>query len=276
MAGELCSTYASAAEHWQRGLDMGDIRLDRMCEHLTERAAETGTLVLKKLGAGRAGEIAAGRFLANPKVDPAMIIAPHVERTRAACAGRTVVVAHDTSEINFAGRGARRKGLGPAGDGVSPGFFVHPQVAIDAEESAVLGIVGAEFWTRPQGKVADRKQRPADEKESRRWLAGVRVAAEQLADAARIIVVGDRESDIYGLFANRPERAELIVRAAQDRALTDGKLLKATANGWTQLATYTLEVPATRAEARNRGRIGAAGGPRPARYQPASPSAAAP
>ena len=38
---------------------------------------------------------------------------------------RVAEVAHDTSEINFAGRGARRQGLGPAGDGVSPGFFVH-------------------------------------------------------------------------------------------------------------------------------------------------------
>ena len=257
MAGELCSTWPGAAEHWQRGLDMGDIRLDRMSEHLTERAAQTGSLVVKKLGATRAGEVAAGRFLANPNVDPAMILEPAIARTRAACAGRTIVVAQDTTEINFAGRGARRKGLGPAGDGASPGFFIHPQVAIDAEAGAVLGLVGAEFWTRPEGKAGDRKKRPAADKESRRWSEGARVAGEQLAGTRRPIVVGDRECDMFGLFANRPEGVDLLVRANHDRALDDGRLLKAAANGWPVLATYTIEVPARR--------IGAAGGPKAAR-----------
>jgi hypothetical protein len=35
-------------------------------------------------------------------------------------------------------------------------------------------------------------------------------------------MVSDRESDIYLLFARRPERLDLIVRAAQDRKLADG------------------------------------------------------
>jgi hypothetical protein len=51
----------------------------------------------------------------------------------------------DTTEINFAGCDRRRKGLGPAGDGVSKGFFVHPVIAVDAESEAVLGVVGAEI-----------------------------------------------------------------------------------------------------------------------------------
>ena len=53
-------------------------------------------------------------------------------------------------------------------------------------------------------------------------MDGVRVAAAQLARAGRI-VVGDRESDIFGLFANRPERIELLVRASHDRAPDDGR-----------------------------------------------------
>jgi hypothetical protein len=35
-------------------------------------------------------------------------------------------------------------------------------------------------------------------------------------------MVADRESDIYPLFAHKPERLDLIVRAAQDRALEQG------------------------------------------------------
>jgi hypothetical protein len=52
-----------------------------------------------------------------------------------------------------------------------------------------------------------------------RWLRGVERAAELLIGAASVVVVGDRENDIYSCFARRPAGADLIVRAAQDRAL---------------------------------------------------------
>ena len=235
---------------------MSDIRLDRLNNRLFERVVETGSLVVKTLGGTRKDEIATGRFLANDAVDPAMILAPHIERTRAAIAGRSILVVQDTTEINFSGRAARRQGLGPAGDGVSPGFFIHPQVAVDVEHGCVLGLVGAEIWTRPEGKAADRKTRSADEKESRRWLTGAQ-AAGLLDGATRIVVVGDRESDIYALFAERPETVHLLVRAAQDRSLEEGTSLSTVADAWPVLDTRTVEVPARR--------IGSAGGPRAAR-----------
>src|SRR5262249_34418220 len=57
-----------------------------------------------------------------------------------------------------------------------------------------------------------------------RWLAGCRAAASVLADAF-VTMVADRESDIYLLFARKPERLDLIVRASQDRSLADGGTL---------------------------------------------------
>jgi hypothetical protein len=36
-----------------------------------------------------------------------------------------------------------------------------------------------------------------------------------LTDAASVVVVGDRENDIYSCFARRPKGVDLIVRAAQ-------------------------------------------------------------
>lgn len=236
---------------------MGDIRLDRLNARLFERVVESGSLVLKTVGSRRKDEVAASRFLANDAVDPAMILAPHIARTQAAVTGRSILVAQDTTEINFKGRAGRRTGLGPAGDGESPGFFIHPQVVIDAEAGAVLGLIGAEIWTRPDAKAADRKARSADDKESRRWLAGAQCAGDRLAGATRIVVVGDRESDIYDLFVKRPDTVDLLVRAAQDRALADGSSLKAAADKWPVLDQREVEVPARR--------IGAAGGPRAAR-----------
>jgi hypothetical protein len=37
-----------------------------------------------------------------------------------------------------------------------------------------------------------------------RWLTGAASAAERLTEAAAVVVVADRESDIYAAFARRP------------------------------------------------------------------------
>ncbi len=79
---------------------MGDIRLDRLNHKLAERVIETGSLVLKTLGGTRKDEVATGRFLANEAVDPAVILEPHITRTRAAVAGRSVLVVQDTTDTN--------------------------------------------------------------------------------------------------------------------------------------------------------------------------------
>jgi hypothetical protein len=86
---------------------------------LIERVMETGSLVIRKLGRDRAGEMAIHRFLAAPSVTPQEMTETLAARTAAACAGRQIVAVQDTTEINFAGREERRRGLGPAGDGVS-------------------------------------------------------------------------------------------------------------------------------------------------------------
>jgi hypothetical protein len=133
-----------------------------------------------------------------------------------------VLAVQDTTEINFAGREKKRRGFGPAGDGKTPGFFIHPVIVVDVETEAVVGMVDAAIWTRCQGRRAPRRDRPFEEKESARWHAGCQAAAAMLDQAGSVTMVADRESDIYPLFARRPARLDLIVRAAQDRNLAAG------------------------------------------------------
>ena len=102
----------------------GDARRAAVGSTLIERVMETGSLVIRKLGRDRAGEMAIHRFLSAPSVTTVEIMQTLAGRTAGACAGRRIVVAQDTTEINFAGREERRRGLGPAGDGVSAGFFI--------------------------------------------------------------------------------------------------------------------------------------------------------
>jgi hypothetical protein len=208
---------------------------------LLERATASGSLVIRKLGWTRAGEQAIHRFLKAPSVTCAEMLRTLAGRTQAASVGRRIVVAQDTTEINFSGRQANRRGLGPAGDGVSAGFFIHPLVAIDSETEAVLGLLDAHIWTR-EGKVAVDDNRPFEDKESIRWLWGAKRAAELLTQAASVVVVGDWENDIYGCFARRPVGVDLIIRAAQDRALSEGGSLFAIPANWPELKRMQVKV----------------------------------
>jgi hypothetical protein len=155
----------------------GDARRAAVGTELLERVTATGSLVIHKLGTTRAGELAIHRFLSAPSVGCREMLATLAGRTLAATAGRHLVVAQDTTEINFAGRGANRRGLGAAGDGVSAGVFIHPLVAIDSETEAVLGLLDAQIWTRDDAiEAAPRRQRAIEDKESMRWLRGVGTA----------------------------------------------------------------------------------------------------
>lgn len=203
------------------GLAVGDVRAAARGAWLFEQIVAMGSLVLRRLGGTRAGEVAAQRYLASPYVTPQIIVQAFSARTAAACAGRRVVAAQDTTEINFSGRGRPARGLGPAGDGASAGFFIHPVVAVDAESEAVLGLAHAQIWTREPGRAARRNQRPVAEKESARWLKGAEAAAEILQAAREVVVVSDQESDLYAHFARRPPGVQLLVRARHDRALAE-------------------------------------------------------
>src|SRR6202008_729135 len=128
-------------------------------------------------------------------------------------------------EINFRGRDKKRRGFGPGGDGHTPGFFIHPVIAVDIESEAVVGLVDAEIWPRSAARVTSRRSRTIEDKESARWLSGCQAVASVLSDADAVTMVADREGDIYLLFARKPERLDLIVRAGQDRSLADGGTL---------------------------------------------------
>ena len=182
-------------------------------------------MVLRKLGETRAGEKAVHRFLSSPHVSVERIVETLAARTAAQCAGRRILAVQDTTEINFNGRDKKRRGFGPAGDGKTPGFFTHPVIAVDIESEAVDGLVDATIWTRSADRVTSRRSRAIEDKESARWLSGCQAAASVLSDAAEVTMVADRESDIYLLFARKPERLDLIVRASQDRSLVGGGTL---------------------------------------------------
>jgi Transposase DDE domain len=232
----------SIMTHLERIGEFGDVRRAERGAWLFDRIVATGSLVLRKVGGDRAGEMAAHRFVDSHAVTPEEIVETLGTRTGERCQGRRIIAVQDTTEINFSGRARARRGLGPAGDGKTPGFFMHAVVAVDRDDEAVVGLLDAALWTRRAGKrIARRKRRLAD-KESQRWLTATQVVAERAGGANQVIVVGDRESDIFALFARRPAPVELVVRAAQDRALADGTRLFAQAAAWPVLGEREVKV----------------------------------
>jgi hypothetical protein len=206
-------------------MSFGDIRVAQRADWAIERIAALGTLVLRRIGETRAGEMAVHGFLSSPYVSVDRIVETAAARTAGQCCGRRVLAVQDTTEINFAGREKKRRGFGAAGDGKTPGFFIHPVIAVDIETEAVVGLVHAAIWTRSTGRKNKKERRdlPFEEKESARWLTGCQAAAAILSEASSVTMVADRESDIYPLFARRPEGLDLIVRVAHDRNLADGE-----------------------------------------------------
>lgn len=220
----------------------GDRRRAAAVGRLYGSIVEQSSLVIRKLGIDRGGELSAHRVLSSDQVTPAATLECLARRTARAVAGRRIVAAQDTTEVNFPGRQSR--GLGPAGrQGRTPGFFIHAMVAVDADQDAVLGLVDAAIWTRDGTPASERRQRVLAEKASRRWLDAAATAAARLPTAAELIVVGDRESDIYALFSRRPEAVHLLVRAAQNRALADGAALFAATAAWPVLGERVVKVP---------------------------------
>jgi hypothetical protein len=153
-------------------------------------------------------------------------------RTCAQVAGRHVLAIQDTSALRVDEKGV--------------GLSFHPVLAVDAIAGTVLGLVDSFFLMRQGGERAARKQRPFEDKDSRRWLSGAESASALAeAGAACVTVVEDREGDIYECFAFKPATVEKLVRAAQDRRLADGTSLFSKADTWAQAGRMVVELPAT-------------------------------
>ena len=147
------------------------------------------------------------------------ILQPHrealVERCRSVSA---VLLVQDTTTLNYTGLADSTRGLGPLQKRTSSarGLFVHAAVAF-SEGRRALGVSGLETWARPEVEPAAER-----EKESRRWFRGFdqgRALGRACPDT-RVVVVGDRESDIYALLkwqAAHAAEAGLVVRANASR-----------------------------------------------------------
>jgi hypothetical protein len=201
---------------------------------------------LRRLAKGvRGREVRFNRFLGNAKVTPERVIESWSEGTAAAAEGRHILAIQDTSEINFATTAKRRRGLGEIGHGNGRGVLLHPMLAVDAENGVCLGLVSGQVWTRQGRRTVSHDLRDLSDKESQRWAATALAAKPLLAKAAMVTVLGDRESDIFALYASgAEERFHVIARSMHDRRLANGIGLYAASEGMAVVDQRPILLPA--------------------------------
>ena len=201
---------------------------------------------LRQLARGvRAREVRFNRFLGNAKVTTARVIESWSEGTVTAAEGRHVLAIQDTSEINFATTAQRRRGLGEIGHGNTRGVLLHPMLAVDAESGSCLGLLSGEVWTRKGRCTVSHDQRDLSDKESQRWIATALAAKPLLAKAAMVTMLGDRESDIFALYASAAaEQFHVIARSMHDRKLADASGLYAASEDMAVIEQRPIVLPA--------------------------------
>jgi hypothetical protein len=201
----------------------GDLRLERRAKSTLKKLFDKVGSGLSSLG-GSAELKAVFRLFSNSRVTPSLVLAPHRKNTIERIKQFPLVcLVQDTTDLDYKHMTAVEN-LGVLNDTKRPGCSFHPLVAFTPQKLC-LGIVSAKFIQRPPEELGKKKHnnlRPIETKESYRWLEayqeGCRVADE--APDTSIVVIGDRESDIYELLlsASKPEnKAHLLVRAWHDR-----------------------------------------------------------
>ena len=218
------------AQEEMANADFGDERLDARAVTVLSALGSRPNLSIPAACRGRAEMQAAYRFFDNEKVTFAKVLEPHLQRSRERVAQQSVVLlVQDSSEIDLTRPEQQVEDVGDL-DGSRRGLLLHEMQAL-TPEGTPLGTVWAEILNRTEGvshasaaeKREQRKQRPIEEKESLRWLTGLRQARAlaQHLPTTHCICIGDSESDIYECFAEprgaRP--VDWLIRACQDRAL---------------------------------------------------------
>lgn len=234
-------------------VDLGDRRLT---QRLVQYGRARGGRVHKSTPASLASKAAtkgAYRLLNHERASLEAFLSGHREETLARAATHPVVLAlQDTTSLNYTAHPATEDlgPIGPNGADATLGLEVH-SLLLATPAGTPLGLLDVNAWARDPrqfGQAAARADLPIAKKESGKWLRGfaaANAAAERLGAATRVVAIGDRESDLYELFAAAAQRpAAVLVRAVEKRRpqLWDAVLARP--------AQGTLEVKVQRSGAR--------------------------
>ena len=233
--------------------DLEDLRLVYRGNKILGDLFSKSVHSIRQLSANDASAKGFYRFLQNDRVSEEDIIYNLSSNCKAACSGKYVVCIQDTTEINLSSHSNRIKkdsdiGTTNAKNEKGLGFLLHPSLVLDAAECIPYGYADIKVWNRPLSFTSkfERKYNalPIEQKESYRWIEVSNNTKAALSDVVTgMVIVQDREGDIYEQFATVPdEKTDLLIRARTNRVLSDKKKLFSCLEGNKAEGTYTLGV----------------------------------
>ncbi|GAA4460922.1 IS4-like element ISBthe3 family transposase [Nibrella saemangeumensis] len=229
-----------------------DKRLTQRGNLLLNRLFAIGGQSIRQLATSDSQAKAFYRFLANENVTEQDLIRNMAANCQACVADRPLLCIQDSSEINLANHRNRLKKNDSIGltDGsqLGLGFFIHPSLVIDAQTFMPYGFAALKVWNRGQQWVAkassyQRHTTPIEQKESYKWIETSLHTKQALTTAQHLVIIQDREGDIYEQFCLVPDaRTHLLIRAKTNRTLRGKTKLFEHLASQAQQGSYTIEV----------------------------------
>lgn len=227
MASKPSSVGVASVASEFRTVRLPDRRLDRRLKLVADWLSAAPEKGFPRMAESDGALEALYRFFNNARVSPRAVMEGHFEQTgeRARATG-TVVVAHDTTEMQFSGE-SPREGLGVLRP-KAKGFLLHLALCIAADGGRrPLGVLGAKPFVRTAVRPKRRGRRLSGpeyaqvrDKESQRWAELVQQCERRIGEEVSMIHVMDREADAFPLLSMLVEQqSRFVVRLARDRTL---------------------------------------------------------
>jgi len=217
------------AEPWAArevaGAQLPDDRFRSSVACIAEGLASNGGSSFS-VACGHGGRQSARRLFRNEETTVSGLLQGHVEQTAVRCSSTgydLVLCVQDTTTLDYS-KHRSKTGLGPISrNDSSRGLLAHSVLAV-APDGVPLGMLHLDIWAREEResgeepKKRSRKKRDTSDKESCKWLRGLRAVQQALPTSQTALLVQDREADVFDLFEEpRRSRTHLLVRMSQGR-----------------------------------------------------------
>lgn len=206
--------------------DLGDQRRNKRLVKLADSMAAHPEGTLPQKLADPSNYQAMYRLLQRPEVTHESVLQTHRElalKRMRACMD-TVLVIHDTSELDYTKRTSLHDQLGQIGDGGGRGYECHNTTPLNAATGEILGLANQILHQRadvPKNEtVAECRER--DNRESRLWLRGSQAVGTP-PPGKQWVDVCDRGADTFEFLDDEDRRGrEYVVRSKHNRAMLVG------------------------------------------------------
>lgn len=213
------------------GAELGDRRLSKRLVAMAEAKAEHPGLSWPQVFEGdRASTDAYYRFIGaeeDSELQMSRILAPHRDCTIRRMKGQNrLLCVMDASDLDYSDL-RRCEGLGVIGknqtETLSKGLELFSSFVLNMQ-GLPLGVLRAQCTApelRPERKGKDRRYIPGEEKDTYKWIEGLRDIRElsRRLPGTKLGAVADRESDFFEFFDEwrQEPSVDLVVRAKHDR-----------------------------------------------------------